>query len=250
MRIPGSIRGLTSCQGKNGTRASRLSASFQLQPASEDLRPVKARMAQGHQDCQLRSNSSQHDRTYKLSRQEWHKGIKTVSFIPTPASIRGLTLCQGKNGTRASRLSASFQLQPASEDCPPVKARMAQGHQDCQLCSHSSQHHRTYVLSRQEWHKGIKIVRFIPTPASITGLTPCQAKNGTRASRLSASFQLQPGSEDLPPVKARMAQGHQNCQVHSNTSQHHRSYPLSSQEWHKGIKTVSFIPTPARIRGL
>src|SRR5229473_1930066 len=106
-------------------------------------------MAQGHQDCQLHSNSSQHQRTYRLSRQEWHNGIKTVSFIPTPASIRGLTYCQGKNGTRASRLSASFQLQPASEDLPTVKARMAQGHQDCQLHSNSSQYQRTYPLSRQ-----------------------------------------------------------------------------------------------------
>src|SRR5258707_292045 len=168
-------------------------------------------MVQGHQDCQLHSNSSQDQRTYQLSRQEWYKGIKTVRFIPTPASIRGLTDCQGKNGTRASRLSASFQLQLASEDLPPVKARMAQGHQDCQLHSNSSQHQRTYVLSRQEWHKGIKTVSFIPTPASIRGLAACQGKNGTRASRLSASFQLQLASEDLHSVKARMAQGHQDC---------------------------------------
>src|SRR5437588_589788 len=134
------MRGLTLCQGKNATRASRLSASFQLQPASEDLPTVKARMPQGHQDCQLHSNCSQHERTYSLSRQECHKGIKTVSFIPTAASMRRLTSCQGNNATRASRLSASFQLQPACEDLLTVKARMPQGHQDCQLPSTSSQH--------------------------------------------------------------------------------------------------------------
>src|SRR5882757_3045718 len=153
-----------------------------------------------HQDCQLHCNSSQHQRTYSLSRQECHKGIKTVSFIPTPASIRGLTDYQGKNATRASRLSASFQLQSASEDLRPIKARMPQGHQDCQLHSNSSQHQRTYSLSRQECHKGIKTVSFIPTPASMRGLTSYQGKNATRASRLSASFQLQPTSEDLLSV--------------------------------------------------
>src|SRR5205807_482634 len=207
-------------------------------------------MPQGHQDCQLHSNCSQHERTYFLSRQECHNGIKTVSFIPTAASMRGLTNCQGRNATRASRLSASFQLPPACEDLPPVKARIPQGHQDCQLHSNCSQDERTYSLSRQECHKGIKTVSFIPTAASMRGLTNCQGKNATRASRLSASFQLQPALEDLLTVEARMPQGHQDCQLHSNCSQHERTYFLSRQECHKGIKTVSFIPTAASMRGL
>src|SRR5882757_8689381 len=102
-------------------------------PAWEDLLSVKARMPQGHQDCQLDSNCSQHERTYKLSRQECHKGIKTVSLIPTAASMRGLTNCKGKNA------------------------------------------------------KGIKTVSLIPTAASMRGLTHYEDKNATRASRLSAS---------------------------------------------------------------
>src|SRR5437588_326024 len=149
-------------------------------------------MPQGHQDCQLHSNCSQHERTYFLSRQECHKGIKTVSFISTAASMRGLTVCQGKNATRASRLSASFQLQPALGDLLAVKARMPQGHQDCQLHSNCSQHERPYYLSRQECDNGIKTVSFIPTAARMRGLTRCQGKNATRASSQSASFQLQP----------------------------------------------------------
>src|SRR5437588_854783 len=137
-------------------------------------------MPQGHQDCQLHSNCSQHERNYFLSRQECHKGIKTVSFIPTAASMRGLTCCQGKNATRASRRSASWQMQPASEDLLPVKARMPQGHQDCQLHSNCSKQERTYLLKRQECHKGIRIVSFIPTAARRRGFTSCQAKNPKR----------------------------------------------------------------------
>src|SRR6266481_4716661 len=116
-------------------------------------------MVQGHQDCQLHSSSSHHERTYQLSRQEWCKGIKTVSFISAPATMRELTRCQGKNGARASRLSASLQLQPTGE------------------------------------------------------LTSCQGRNDARASRLSASFQLQPPRENLLSVKIRIVQGHQDCQL-------------------------------------
>src|SRR6266436_4278557 len=133
-------------------------------------------MVQWHQDCQLHSSSSHHERTYPLSRQEWCKGIKTVSFIPAPATMRELTHCQGKNGARASRLSASFQLQPPWENLQTVRARMVQGHQDCQLHSSSSHHERTYPLSRQEWCKGIKTVSFIPAPATMRELTNCQGK--------------------------------------------------------------------------
>src|SRR5882757_7054994 len=94
-------------------------------------------MVQGHQDSQLHSSSIHHERTYTLSRQELCKGIKTVSFIPAPFTMRELTLCQGKNGARASRLSVSIQLQPPGQNLPPVKVRMMQGHQDCQLHSSS-----------------------------------------------------------------------------------------------------------------
>src|SRR5882757_9253257 len=96
-------------------------------------------MMQRHQDCQLHSSSSHHERTYSLSRQEWCKGIKNVSFIPAPATMRELTFCQ-----------------------------------------------------RQEWCKGIKTVSFIPAQATMRELTRCQGKNSAMASRLSASFQLQP----------------------------------------------------------
>src|SRR5882757_3451367 len=82
-------------------------------------------MPQGHQDCQLDCNCSQHERTYQLSRQECHKGIKTVSLIPTAASMTGPTNCQGKNA------------------------------------------------------KGIKTVSLIPTAASMRTLTHCQGKNAT-----------------------------------------------------------------------
>jgi hypothetical protein len=179
-------------------------------------------MPQGHEDYQLHSNSSQHERTYNLLRQECQKGIKIVSFIPTPASMRGLTSCQGRNATIVSRLSASLQLQPASEDLLSIKTRMPQGHQDYQLHSNSSQHEMTYWLYRQECHKGMKTISFI----------------------------LQPVQEDLHPVKGRMPQGHEDCQLHSNSSQHERTYNLLRQECQKGIKIVSFISTPANMRGL
>jgi len=187
---PATMRELTFCQAKNTPRESRLSASFQLQPPWENLHSVKIIMPQEHQDCQLYSSSSHHEETYQLSSQECHKSIKTVSFIPAPATMRELTSCQAKNAPRASRMSASIQLQPPWENLPAVKPRMPQEHQDCQLHSSSSHHERTYSLSRQECHKSIKTVSFILAPTTMRELTSCQAPNAIRASRLSASFQL------------------------------------------------------------
>src|SRR5437879_7227154 len=53
---------------------------------------------------------------FRSSKQEYHKHIKTVSFIPASSTIRGLTNCQGKNATSTSNQSASFQLQARSEE--------------------------------------------------------------------------------------------------------------------------------------
>src|SRR5258708_6617394 len=99
-------------------------------------------MRQAHQNCQLHSSSRHHERTYLLSRQKCHKHIKTVSFIPAPGTMRGLTSCQGKNATSTLKWSASFQLQASSEDLPTVDARMQQAHQNCQLHSSSRHHER------------------------------------------------------------------------------------------------------------
>src|ERR1700710_2780750 len=126
-------------------------------------------MPQAHQDSQLHSSSSHHDRTYKLSSQGCHKHIKTVSFIPAPATMTELTSCQAKDATSTSRQSASFQLHPSP-----------------------TPHNRTSLLSSQGCHKHIKTVSFIPAPATMTELTSCQAKDATSTSRQSASFQLQP----------------------------------------------------------
>jgi hypothetical protein len=150
-------------------------------------------MPQGHQDSQLHSSSSHHERTYSLSSQGCHKHIKTVSFIPAPATMRELTDCQAKD---------------------------AQAHQDSQLHSSSSHHERTYRLSSQGCHQHIKTISFIPAPATMRELTHCQAKDATSTSRQSASIQLQPPLENLPPVKPRMPQAHQDSQLHSSSSHH------------------------------
>jgi hypothetical protein len=165
-------------------------------------------MPQAHEDSQLHSSSSHHERTYLLSRQGCHKHIKTVSFIPAPATMRELTNCQGKDA-------------------------VPQGHQDSQLHPSSSHHERTYLLSRQGCHKHIKTVSFIPAPATMRELTCCQGKDATSTSRHSASFQLQPPSENLPTVRARMPQGHPDSQLHSSSSHHERTYQLSRQGCHK-----------------
>src|SRR6267154_2369390 len=109
-------------------------------------------MPQAHQNSQLHSSCRHHERTYNLSRQECHKHIKTVSFIPASGTMRGLTCCQGKNATSTS---------------------------NSQLHSSSRHHERTYLLSRQECHKDIKTVSFIPAAGTMRGLTCCQGKNAT-----------------------------------------------------------------------
>jgi hypothetical protein len=48
-------------------------------------------------------------------------------------------------------------------------------------------------------------------------------------------------SQNLPPVKARMPQAHQDSQLKSISIQHDRSYLLSRQGCHKHLNTVSFI---------
>jgi len=47
-----------------------------------------------------------------------------------------------------------------------------------------------------------------------------------------------------------MPQEHQDCQIHSSSSHHKRTYFLSSQECPKSIKPVRFIPAPAIMREL
>jgi hypothetical protein len=184
------MRELTPCQAKNARSRTRPSASFQLQPPWENLLAVKPRMPAADQDHQLHSGSSHHQRTYKLSSQECQEQIKTISFIPAPATMRELTNCQAKNARSRSRPSASFQLQPPGENLLPVKPRMPRADQDPQLQSSSSHHERTYFLSSQECQEQIKTISFIPALATIRELTPCQGKNARSRSRPSASFQL------------------------------------------------------------
>jgi len=231
-------------------------------------------MHRENQDCQIYSSSSYHKRTYHLSSQECPKSIKTVRFILAPAITRELTFCQAKNTLRASRLSDSFQLQPLWENLPTVKPRMPQEHQDCQIQSSSAYHERTYQLSSKECPKSIKTVRFMPALATTRELTSCQAMNAPRASRLSDSFQLKLQWANLPTVKPRMPQKHQDhqihsssshhkriyqlwmpqehqdCEIHSSSSQRERTYFLSSKECPKSIKDVKFITAPPTIREL
>jgi hypothetical protein len=91
---------------------------------------------QAHQESQLHSSSSHHDRTYFLSSQGCHKHIKTVSFIPAPATMTELTFCQAKDATIMTELTH-------------CQAMDYQAHQDSQLHSSSSHHDRTYPLSSQ-----------------------------------------------------------------------------------------------------
>jgi YHS domain-containing protein len=110
---PATMRELTSCEANNATCKLRPSASFQLQPPGENILPIKPRMPGAHQDHQLHSSSSHHERTYFLSSQECQEHIKTISFfLATTATLRELTYCQGKNARSRSRPSALFQLQP------------------------------------------------------------------------------------------------------------------------------------------
>ena len=116
------------------------------------------------------------------------KSIKTISFIPAPATMRELTLCQVKSIKTVSFIPASATIR--------------------ELTAYQA--------------KSIKTVSFIPAPATIREFTSCQAKS----IKTVRSFQLQPPSENLQPVKSR----HQDCQVHSSSSHHQRTHPLSRQE--------------------
>src|ERR1700710_417156 len=202
------------------------------------------------QHHQLHSSSSHHERTYFLSSQECQEQINTISFIPAPATMRELTCCQAKNARSRSTPSASFQLQPPSENLLAVKPRMPGADQHHQLHSSSSHHERTYLLSSQECQEQINTISFIPAPATMRELTCCQAKNARSRSTPSASFQLQPPSENLLPVKPRMPGADQHHQLHSSSSHHERTYKLSSQECQEQINTISFIPAPATMREL
>jgi hypothetical protein len=106
-------------------------------------------------------------------------GIKTISFIQTPAIIRELTICQGKNATRVLILLASLKIQLSSENLLAVKASMPQKHHHYYLHSIYIHHETTYFLLRQEHIKSIKTVSFIPAPATMRELTSCQGKNPT-----------------------------------------------------------------------
>jgi hypothetical protein len=50
--------------------------------------------------------------SYQAQNVEKKINIKTVSFIPAPATMKELTRCQVKDAKNASRQSASFQRQP------------------------------------------------------------------------------------------------------------------------------------------
>jgi hypothetical protein len=158
----------------------------------ENLLPVKPRIPGADQPHQLHSSFSHHETTYFLSSQECQEQMNTISFIPTPATVRELTNCQAKNARSRSTPSTSLQLQPPSENLLPVKPRMAGADEYHQLYSSSSHHKRTYKLSSQEWQEQINTISFIPAPVTMRELTCCQAKNGRSRSTPSTSFQLQP----------------------------------------------------------
>jgi hypothetical protein len=69
-------------------------------------------MPRADQHHQFDSSSSHLERTYSLSSQECQEQINTINFIPGPATMWELTLCQAKNARSRSTPSASFQLQP------------------------------------------------------------------------------------------------------------------------------------------
>jgi hypothetical protein len=141
-----------------------------------------------------------------------------------------------------------------------------------QLHSSSSHHERTYILSSQECEEQIMTISFIPAPATMSQLTSCQAKNARSTSTPSASCKLQPSRENyqlsrqsgsqeqintisfIPAPattrnltcceKPRIPRADEHYQLHSSTSQHERTYILSSQECQQQINTISFIPVP------
>jgi hypothetical protein len=117
---PATMIELTACQANNATRISRQPDSFQLQPPWHNLHPVKPKMPQAHQDSQLHSSSRHHGRTHILSRQGCQKEIKTVSFIPAPATMKELTCYQATHAASTARLSALIQLQSPLWDALPT----------------------------------------------------------------------------------------------------------------------------------
>jgi hypothetical protein len=123
---PATMREPTPCQAKNARSRSRPSASFQLQPPRENSLSVKPRMPGADQHHQLQSSSSHHEKTYILSSQECQEQINTISFIPAPATMRELTVCQAKNSRSRSTPSASFQTAPATmRELTPCQANNA-----------------------------------------------------------------------------------------------------------------------------
>jgi hypothetical protein len=123
-------------------------------------------------------------RTYFLSSHQCQEQIKTISFFPAPATMRELTACQGNNARSRSRPSASFQLQPPSENLLPVMPRMPGADQHHQLHSSYSHFERTYILSSQECQEHIKTISFIPAPATRRELTHCHMNDPTSISNV------------------------------------------------------------------
>src|ERR1700709_1233121 len=74
-------------------------------------------------DHQLHSRSSHHDRTYSLSSQESQEQIKTISFIPGPATMRELTHCQVNDPTSISNVHNEPNFVTVKKSChtaPPL----------------------------------------------------------------------------------------------------------------------------------
>jgi hypothetical protein len=109
-------------------------------------------MPQAHQDGQLHSSSSHHNRTYPLSSPGCHKHIKTVSFIPAPATMTELTVCQTKDyqAHQDSQLHSS-----SSHHCEmayPLPSQEYVANQNHQLHFTFNNYAETYLLSSQECH--------------------------------------------------------------------------------------------------
>jgi hypothetical protein len=109
-------------------------------------------MPQAHQDSQLHSSSSHHDRTYLLSSQGCHKHIKTVSFIPAPATMTELTHCQGMDyqAYQDSQLNSSSSYH--CEMAYPLPSQEYVADQKYQLHFTFSNYTETCLLSSQESH--------------------------------------------------------------------------------------------------
>ena len=80
-------------------------------------------MPGGDQDHQLQSSSSHHERTYILSSQECQEQIKTISFIPSPATMTELTHCQVNDPTSISNVHNESNFVTVKKSChtaPPL----------------------------------------------------------------------------------------------------------------------------------